>query len=313
MQRFIAVITSFIIFSSCTNKTESELIIFKAADEGLQSSNKAIFNASKVLYQALEQKFLRPETAVQASIWQPKALLIKEKSFEMTGYLDSLIIELKKEADLRMVDMKEVYNEGDLDAAGSLFTNKNTGEELFEKLQKYKKDILAVDPGMKKEFGDNSIIISYRFEDVRNSKDFTKAFFDHVPAIAALAILRKFENNVRVLENQLIQYCFNQIGSTDGCGFYRKLSAIVSQSSNIIKAGDQMEIQAGIGAFSSTSKPIITINGKIFKPENEAIASYKFKTSFITGKYIVPVKIEFINESGMKQTIERKIEYTVVE
>ena len=115
MLRIIGIITFTVIFSSCTNKADSVLAVFKATEEGLIQSNSVISNSSNVIYHALDEKLLKPESNRQASIWQPKAILIKEKSAVIIKYLDSLIVALKKEAGLKLENMKEVYREDDLE------------------------------------------------------------------------------------------------------------------------------------------------------------------------------------------------------
>jgi hypothetical protein len=127
-------------------------------------------------------------------------------------------------------------------------------------------------------------------------------------------MLTMFENNVKVMENKFVEFCFNKIGSTDGPEFFTKIGALVGQSTNIIKAGDQMQIYAGVGSFSVACKPIITIDKKVFQPTySEGVVSYKFKTPIKAGKYIVPVIIDYIGEDGSKRQLKNKIEYTVVE
>lgn len=315
MVRITAVIILAFFFSSCSNKSQNDLAVFKATEEGFLYSNAAISNSTDVIYRALHEKLLQPETAMQASKWQPKAMLIKEKSAETFKYLDSLITELKKEADIRLMmeEMREVYDEDDMEAVSKLFVKKNAGDKLFEKLQKYKMDMLAVDPEMNELFRDNTIIVTREFEQSgAKQKDFTTTFFDGVPAIAAVAMLRRFENNVRVLENKFVTFCFNKIGSLDGYGFFTKIGVLIGQSTNIIKAGDQMIIQAGMGEYSIASNPKITINNKKIQVEN-GVALYKFKTSIKAGKYFVPVRIEYIDVDGTKKEFMEKVEYTVVE
>lgn len=312
MLRIIGVIFFAFVFSSCANKSDSVLAVFKATEEGLIQSNIAILNSSSFIYKELDSKLSKPESIQQASIWQPKAMLIKEKSTGIINYLDSLIIELKKEAGLRLENMREVYKEDDLDAVSRLFIKKNTGEELYEKLQKYRRDILAADPELNKQFGDNSIIITKDFELAGSKKkDFTKTFFNKVSVITALAMLRKFENNVRVLENEFVTYCNHKVaGYSDA---FTSISSLIGQSSNYLKAGDNLEIQAGIGAYSLTSKPKISIMGKDIDCKENGFALYKFKTPLKAGKYSVPVKIEYTDFDGKRKVITNKMEYTVVE
>lgn len=313
MLRFIGAITFAFVFSSCSNKSDSILAVFKAAEEGLIQSNSAISNSSTVVYHALNKKLSEPESARQASVWQPKALLIKEKTAEIINYLDFLIIELKKEAGLRLENMREVYNEDDLDAVSRLFIKKNAGEELYEKLQNYRTYILSVDQELYDQFLKTSIIITREFEQAGSKQnDFTKFFFNNVPVITALTMLRKFENNVRVLENMFITYCNNKVPSN---GWNLIITApLISQSFNHIKGGGEMEIIAGVGAYYTQAQPQITINGIAIPFDNsQGFGKYKFKTPLKAGKYSVPVKIEYIDYDGTKKMIIKKVDYTVAE
>ena len=108
----ISAITCFIFFfSACSNKSDSTLAIFKATEEGFLYSNSVFSNSSAIIYESFVERLLKPATVEQASVWQPKAMRIKEKSTAIFKYLDSLITELKKEAGLRLENMTEVYNE----------------------------------------------------------------------------------------------------------------------------------------------------------------------------------------------------------
>ncbi|MGF2414749.1 MAG: hypothetical protein ACQUYJ_20595, partial [Ferruginibacter sp.] len=175
-------------------------------------------------------------------------------------------------------------------------------------------DILAVDPELNKVFGSNSIIISREFEQSgAKQKDFTKTFFDGVQAVAAVAMLRKLENNVRVLENKFVTFCFNKIGSTDGEGFYTRIEPILALSSSYVKAGDKIEMYAGIGSFSLATKPVVYIGGKVIKPNDNGVVVYKFRALGKVGKNNLPVKIEFTLPNGKREFLDMKAEYTVAE
>ncbi|MBK6379818.1 MAG: hypothetical protein IPF72_08815 [Chitinophagaceae bacterium] len=52
---------------------------------------------------------------------------------------------------------------------------------------------------------------------------------------------------------------------------------IIGQSSNCVKAGDNLEITAGVGAFSAASQPKFTIGDKLISGDDNGIAIYKLK------------------------------------
>jgi hypothetical protein len=87
----------------------------------------------------------------------------------------------------------------------------------------------------------------------------------------------------------------------------------VTQSSSYVKAGEKIEINAGIGYLSTTLQPKITINQKLFQLNENGVAVYKFKTPLKAGKYYMSVKIEYTEQDGAKGLMEKNIEYTVIE
>ena len=94
-----------------------------------------------------------------------------------------------------------------------LFEKKEKGEELFERLKNYKHDILAVDEELDKEFNSTIFLTTPAFDMLKTKQDFTKTFFDDIPTVAALAMLSKFQNNIKVNENRMVTFCNNKIGS----------------------------------------------------------------------------------------------------
>src|SRR4030095_621119 len=85
-----------------------------------------------------------PQTAANAQKWQPKALKAKQISDEMFTYIAGLQLQLKKEADLEIKDGVEHFREDNLDATTRLFDKKGEGKKLYDKLGKYKTDMLSL-------------------------------------------------------------------------------------------------------------------------------------------------------------------------
>jgi hypothetical protein len=171
--------------------------------------------------------------------------------------------------------------------------------------------MFAVDERIKSEFEKYSILVTKSFDaDTSQQKDLTKSFFTEIPLIAALAMINKIENNVKIMENNFVSYCNSKIMSYDG---YSRFSPLMGLSSNCVKAGDKIEVTAGVGYFSTLAKPIVTIDRKIVPLDPDGIAFYKFKTASKAGKYSMPIKIEYTQTNGIRTFWERNIDYTVIE
>ena len=297
-------------FSSCADKIKTDIIAFRALDEGLANSNRTIEKSSQTLYAYLEQKTTEPATAEKARVWYPKAQLIQKLSKDIYSYIEGLRAELKKEADLQTNDGIESFKESDKNAVMRLFDKKGKGDELYQRLKNYKKDVLATDPQIAKEFGETFILTTKSFDSSEDKHpDLWRTFFDDNPTVAALAILSKFQNNIRINENRMTMFCYDKCSGE--VVKYDTYSAIITQNSSYVKANEEIEITSGIGAFSKAAQPVITINGKTVSIDEGGAAHYKFKTSDKPGKHIVPVEISFTDQEGKKQTITKSVEYTV--
>lgn len=175
-------------------------------------------------------------------------------------------------------------------------SDKKRIEELVKELGNYKDDVLSIDSSIRIEFESpfQQIIMS-----VETNREFKSAF------------LNKIQNDIKVLENHLLSYCNAKIGNA--CGLIFDLySPIVTQSRNFVKAGEKIEITAGVGFYSRASNPLIIINGKVVELQAEGFALYKFKAPTKVGNHTLPVTITYVDiNTGKKEALSKNIEYTV--
>ncbi|MES1223958.1 MAG: hypothetical protein ABUT20_51155 [Bacteroidota bacterium] len=299
MLRCIVVIIFFLI-SSCNNYSSDDLAIYKSLNEGMEKSVKNTFNNNAVIYMSLANKLTDPSTAQRATLWKPRFDSIKILSDSLAKYIRYLKI------DLQNISSKDNETGG----VKQIFIDQDKSKELMERMQVYKRNMLGIDKRMEEVFANRSSNILVSID--TSLPDFTKKYFKGKPAIAVVSFLTMLENNVRLMESDFVNYCNNHIVAMDE-GF-RVFSVLVGKSTSHIKGGDQMLIQAGVGAFSLSSKPLITINGKTLEPGTEGgVATYKFKTSLKAGKYVLPVKVEYTDEMGIRKIHTSKVEYTVIE
>jgi len=309
MQHFIAIIAFVFILSSCSNNSKSSLSVFKATLDGFENANKTISFNNILLYQEFENKLFDARFDDRAKIWNPKVIRIKELCSQLNIYIQKQKDQLKDTLGVKRE--KELYETENFDAVNNLFIGKGVGEELLLKLKEFKKEILNVDPKINKTFENRIEFASKGFESSAvSNNNFSKIYFNHLPVIGALALLSKFENNVLILENQLVTFCNLQQGYIDE--YFSTISILIGQNSNYLKGGDELEITAGIWAFSSTVKSEIMINDKPIQVVN-GVAVYKIKTQQKAGKYFVPVKIEYVAEDGRKEVVMKNISYTILE
>jgi gliding motility-associated protein GldM len=295
------------------NVSSEILNAFKVVDKSLTGSNDNLNKANSTLYSSLLAKTNEAASAVNAKIWQPKADQAKKLSDAMNTYIEDIKKQLKAEAGLKLNESgQEVFKEDDLEAATRLFGNgeggKNLGPQLEQKLKDYRVAMLAIDPEIAKEFTTSlSVDGAPATGQDGKVKDFTDAYFHMTPTVAGLTLLSKFQNNVKNSENQVATFCHSKVGEVKVK--FDKTGVLVGQSANYVMPGQEIEITAGIGAYSSAGAPQISIGGASV-PVVDGQGKYKFQASG-AGKQTKTVTIRYKDQNGIDKTDSKEIEYTI--
>ena len=203
-----------ILFSSCANKSQTNLLAFRALHRSLVNSNTFIIKQNSLLFELIENKSREQATSVSSPNWQSKAALVKKISTEIIDYIDGLKINLKQEAGFTMINEREFFREDDVNAVHSLFETKGKAEELKQRLIKYESDILAIAEEIDSAFK-NTINFTIRLSDPNKDyqKPFTEMFFSNIPVIVAMGVLCNFQNNINIFENEVLSFCYEKIQS----------------------------------------------------------------------------------------------------
>ena len=284
------VLSVFIVLSlfSCTQRNSNDIKIIKAMEENLVLSNSNINLSTQTILKSLQDKTTDWSTSEKAKIWYAKAEIIAKESNNLYTFINKI----KKKQEI----------------------NNATFPLLNKMLVSYKETLLNIDSSIWDSFKDDffGFVTTFQtFPDTVSSSN-SKQISERLSTPALSAALALLQNNIKINENKLIGYCHSKVGSTDGDGFFDSYSAIVGQSSNYLKPRDNLEIYAGVGAFSKAVQPKININGKVVELGDEGFALYKIKASSKTGKHSVPVKIDFFNQTtGKDESRMIYVEYTV--
>jgi gliding motility-associated protein GldM len=296
------------------NVSNEVINAFKVVDTSLITSNKNITASNNTLYQSLEEKLNKPESMEKAKVWVPLARKAKQYSADMMTYIEGLKLSLKKGADLRMrwddvtKDSVEDYREDNLDASTRLFETKGKGKELKDSLDKYKEDMLGIDPAIRAQFQNVFPVNTIPPPSQEGKhKDFTQTFFHMTPTVAALTMLSKFQNNVKNAENMIVTFCHSQIGAVEV--HMDQTGILIGTNSTYLMPGQPLTITAGVGAYSSSASPTITIGGNNVHVD-KGQGSYTIPVSG-RGEQSVNVNVTYKDENGKIVTKSEVVKYTV--
>ena len=290
------------------NVSAEILNAFKTVNTSIDKANDVLKNNNDVIYASFADKIKDPKTAAKAEIWKPKAdqaAALAKKTFDR---IEDLKMKIKVASGFKEGSKDSLGYEANLDGPTRVMDKDGEGPKLQAELTQLKKDLLAIDPEIAKEFANKlSIDVSVPPSQTGAKKnDWTTNYFHMTPAIAAITILNKFQNDVKSSENQIVSYCHNKIGEV--AVRYDKFGFVGGLSSSYLMPGEKLQVYAGLGATSSGAAPSITINGKPVEASADGIATTEFN---VGGSGSANVVIRYKDQDGLEKTIEKKLEYTV--
>jgi gliding motility-associated protein GldM len=291
------------------NVSSEILNAFKTVNNSLQTTNATIDKSTERIMASLKEKMEEPATAEKAKIWYPKAAMVQNAAKTIYSYIQKLKDDILIKAGGDPNNDEKHYKEDNLDIATRMMVDKGGGQELLHQLSDFKKSILGVDPAVDSAFATNlPIDLTIPKTQNKSNKTWEAVYFHMVPTVAALTILSKFQNDVKTSENRVIAFCHNKVGEV--VVRFDTYAAIVGQNSTYLMPGQELEITAGVGAFSKAATPVITIGGQTVNIGSEGTALQKIAGGGI-GNHSVPVKITYTDQDGHAQVIEKLVEYTV--
>lgn len=283
---------------------------FKTVNNSLLTANSTIDSKNTDIFNSFQKKLADPTTADRAKIWYPKAEQAKQISEDMVRYINNLKMDIIKAAGYNP-PADTSYKEDDLEAATRIMSDPGTkGNELRQRLIDFKAKLLAIDPEINKALA-NQMPIDVSLPPSVNeaSKDWGSAYFRMTPTIAAVTILSKFQNDVKNSEAMVVDFCHKKVGDVDIV--FNTYQPLVGQSSNYLMPGQPLTITAGIGAYNSAAKPVITIDGATVPLNSNGVAEYTSSVNS-TGSYTKRVHVSFINQStGKQDSRDFDVPYTV--
>ncbi len=280
------------------NVSSEILNAFQVVDKSMQGSTKITNTSTDQILSSLKTKLSEGTSREKAAIWYPKAqatVALCQKAFED--------IEAAKKQMLTMKDTS--LSKDNLEASTHIFVEEKGGEAIYDKMVQLQKDLWAIDPLIAKEFA-AGLPIDYARTDP-DKKDWAYKSFHMMPTVAALTMLSKFQADIKTSENKIAAYCHSQVGQVTVV--FDNFAALVGQSSSYLPPNSKIKITGGLGAYSSSKIPNVSING-----QNVAVTNGQGSMELDgggPGEHTASVTINYTDQDGKPQTKTETVKWTV--
>ena len=279
---------------------------FAIVQESLNRTTENATQENQVIYDNFEQQMAANPQKVKE--WYDKAMLVKEMSQKLYSLASELKMAIAKEADGKDGNADSLQNKEDLEAANQIMLapGRGRGEELKKAIDTYREGILAmVTDSVKRQH-----IASDLTTEVPNGilgKNWQEYMFEAMPAVAAVTMLTKLQNDVRNAEKEVLHTLVQNIDVKDIR--VNLLDAFVIPNSQTIVQGDRFSARIVMAAIDTTQVPEIYIGDrKVELPDNvyETVCNR-------TGDFTLSGYIQTINGNGDPIRRDFSQKYTVVE
>jgi len=241
------------------NVSNEILNAFKVLAKGISDSNVSIDKKTTEVYDQIKENEKQTGQAEKVRPYREKADAIVKASNDFMKYIDSWKEKIITEAGGKNAE-GEIEKPDNIDATTSLLVEKKGGDELRKKIGELRKQMLeAVRP-------DDSASISplMPLKVVPASKtehnptgDWNIGYFEHMPAIAAIAMFSKFQNDVRSSEALVISKLYEEAHLKEVK--FDTIAAIAVPRTSYALVGQKIQASILLAAFNKSNKPEVTI------------------------------------------------------
>ena len=281
---------------------------FTLVDESLTKSTGNTIKQNDVLYNAFESSLEQNPEKVRE--WYERAQEVKRLSNSLYDYADELKTRIAKKADGENGDYRSLKNREDLEAATYVMLAPGIGEgqALYDAITEYRTRILEmVDDPAQQEMVMTSLSTDVPNRDISLLKDWQEYHFENMPAIAAITLLTKIQNDVRYVEGEILHMLSNNIDMGDVR--VNQIQALVIPTSRNIVRGGNFQAQIILAAVDSTQRPQIYIDDQLLTSDN---GDYSVQCNK-TGDYTLNGYMLVNDGSGSQSRYDFKQSYTVVD
>ena len=281
------------------NVSNEILNAFRTLSSSIDKSNESIESKNKEVYEAIKENEKAPGQAEKVRPYREKADEVVKRANEMVAYLEEWKKKIVMEAGgYSKEDPKFPDRMDNIDATTLLLVEKKGGDELKKKIDDMRTYLLSAvkNPKMLEP------VMPLKVDPVKKNDhnptgDWAIGNFEHMPAVAAMALFSKYENDVRSSEALVVKELFEEAHLKDIK--FDTIGAIAIPNQSYALEGDKIEASIMLAAFNKAQKPTIAgmSGGGSTKPSVNGVIPWETIAKG-TGLQTVRGKIELQTETG---------------
>ncbi len=240
--------------------------------------------------------------------WYDRAMEVKRMSDSLYGFADRLKWEIAREADGKKGNPNALENKEDLEAAGHVMLApvRGQGKALYATINAFRdRAISLLSDSRQKEVVASNFSTEVPQHPDNIGRTWESYMFEEMPAIAAITLLTKIQNDVRNTEGELLHTLISNIDLKDIR--VNELNAYVLADATTLFPGETFNSRIFMAAEDTTQRPEIYVNGERIADDG----SYSFRVGR-PGQYTFSGYMQMPNAAGEMVRREFTQKYNVI-
>lgn len=281
---------------------------FTQVEDGLHRSNDNVARRNEAIFSQLAE--FTKQNPDKGGMWLDRAKDVRMLTEALYTQVDSLKHAIIIEADGNDADMNDIQNKDDLEAASVVMLNPASpkGQHLRHSIDTYRAFIGEIMTDTAKRANIEAALSTTAFQRKGSlgTEQWEEANFDNKPAIAAVTLLTKLQNDIRYAEGEALASLLAAVDAGDVR--VNELNAFVIPQSKVVMRGSRYAANIVLAAVDTTQRPAIYIDGKQL-PDNGV---YEFSPSK-SGSYNYSGYLEVPHGDGSVTRHDFSSDYTVID
>lgn len=282
---------------------------FVQVEDGLARTNENVTRRNTAILSQL-QAFTdqNPEKGRQ---WLDMGLQVRDFADRMYHMVDSLKLEIVKEADGDDADVNDIQRRDDLESAAVVMLNSSSrrGEKLRGAVDAYRLYItsLVTDSVKRASIEETLSTEPVDRKGLGIPQSWEESKFENQPVVAAVTLLTKLQNDIRYAEGEALATLLSNVDAGDVR--VNELNAFVIPQSRLVMRGSKYSANIVLAAVDTTARPAIYVNGNRLANEQ---GIYELATGS-TGNFDYSGYLEVSHGDGTVTRHPFSSSYTVME
>ncbi|MCM1111313.1 MAG: gliding motility protein GldM [Clostridium sp.] len=282
---------------------------FMQVEDGLARTNENVARRNNAIFYQLES--IAEQNPEKGGQWLRLGQEVKSLSEQMFHMIDSLKLEIVREADGKNADINDIQRRDDLESAAVVMLNPSSrrGEKLRGAVDTYRLFIGGIVTDSVKRASIDAALSTEPIQrrGLATPQLWEEAKFENQPVVAAVTLLTKLQNDIRFAEGEALSTLLNNVDAGDVR--VNELNAFVIPQSRLVMRGGKYSANIVLAAVDTTARPAVYVNGSKLPDDN---GLYELSTSS-TGNFDYSGYLEVAHGDGSVTHHPFASSYTVME